>query len=208
MTQHVLIAYIATVFIFLVSPGPSHIFMLSASLSHGIDRSWPVIIGDLTGHVWQITIAAIGLASFMYAFQEFFMAVKWAGVFFLVYLGLSQLLRKSGTTDRSAVSTQGRTTMFWKGFLTSSSNPKAIVFFAALLPQFINLSQPTTHQYVILGVAYIIIDGCFLLFYGVCAHWIARRFEEHLDKYLNKISGSLLIVSAVLLGLRDIGEEA
>jgi threonine/homoserine/homoserine lactone efflux protein len=208
MTLNVLLAYVATVFVFLVSPGPSHIFMLSTSLSHGIDRSWPVGIGDLTGHVWQIAVAAVGLAGFMYVFQEFFMAIKWAGVGFLIYLGLSQILRKGGAANRSTVDTQSHTAMFWKGFLTSSSNPKAIVFFAALLPQFINPSQPTAHQYVILGVTYIIIDGCFLLFYGTFAHWIARRFEKHLDKYLNKASGSLLIVSAVLLGLKDMGEKA
>jgi len=207
MTLNVLLSYAATVFVFLVSPGPSHIFMLSTSLSHGFDRSWPAAVGDLTGHVWQIAVAAIGLAGLMYAFQEFFLAVKWAGVGLLVYLGLSQILKKSGAAGRTAAAPHSRTTMFWKGFLTSSSNPKAIVFFAALLPHFINPARPTAHQYVILGITYIIIDGCFLLFYGIFAHWIAGRFEEHLERYLNKISGSLLIVSAVLLGLKDVGEE-
>ena len=207
MTLNVLLAYVATVFIFLVSPGPSHIFMLSASLSNGIENSWPVAVGDLTAHVWQIAVAAIGLASFIYAFQEFFVLLKWAGVGFLVYLGVCQILKKSAGANRSIGSAQNRKTMFWKGFITSSSNPKAVIFFAALLPQFINPANPTTHQYMILGIAYMVIDGCFLVFYGYFAGWIARRFEKHVDKYLNRLSGVLLIVSALLLGMKDVNDE-
>jgi len=207
MTQNVLLAYVATVFVFLLSPGPSHIFMLSTSLSHGINKSWPVGAGDLMGHVWQIAVAAIGLAGMIYSFQELFIVIKWAGVGFLVYLGLSQILKKGVAATRSTGDAQSRAAMFWKGFITSSSNPKAVVFFAALLPQFINPSKPTAHQYLILGIAYMIIDGCFLLFYGYFADWIAQRFEKHIDKYLNRVSGSLLIASALLLSLKGIRDE-
>ncbi len=207
MTQNVLLAYVATVFIFLLSPGPSHIFMLSTSLSHGFDRSWPVGAGDLTGHVWQIAVAAIGLAGMIYSFQEFFIVVKWAGVGFLVYLGFSQILKKGAAAIYSAEGTRSPAAMFWRGFITSSSNPKAVVFFAALLPQFVDPSRPTAYQYLILGMAYMIIDGCFLLFYGYFADWIARRFDKHIDRYLNRISGTLLIVSALLLSLRSIGDR-
>ena len=79
------IAYIVTVFIFLVSPGPSHLFMLSKSLSHGFDKSWATGVGDLTAHLWQIGIVSIGLVSFIYTFQNFFILIKWAGVLFLIY---------------------------------------------------------------------------------------------------------------------------
>ncbi len=70
--------------------------------------------------------------------------------------------------------------------------------------QFINTSEPSFHQFAILGVTYIAIDGCFLMFYGQFADWLSNRFEKHIDKYLNKISGSLLVVSAILLGLKDV----
>jgi threonine/homoserine/homoserine lactone efflux protein len=57
-----------------------------------------------------------------------------------------------------------------------------------------------------LGATYIVIDGCFLIFYGHFADWCVTRFEKHLDKYLNKFSGALLIGSAVMLGLKDIND--
>ena len=88
----------------------------------------------------------------------------------------------------------------------SSSNPKAVVFFAALFPQFINTAEPTTIQFVVLGATYMAIDGCFLIFYGCFAEWCVSRFEKHIDKYLNKLSGVLLIGSAIMLGLKEIKE--
>ena len=198
------ITYIATVFIFLVSPGPSHVFMLSKSLSHGFDKSWATGVGDLTGHLWQISLASIGLVSFIYAFQNFFIIIKWAGVLFLIYLGIKQFMKKSSIDEHPRENAIRKKTLFWQGFLMSSSNPKAVVFFAALFPQFINTSEPTTIQFAILGATYIVIDGCFLIFYGYFAEWSVTRFEKHVDKYLNKFSGSLLIGSAVMLGFKDI----
>jgi len=204
MTFEIWITYAATVFIFLLSPGPSHLFMLSTSLSHGFKKSWATGAGDLSAHLWQISVASIGLVSFIYAFQNLFVTIKWAGVAFLIYLGIVQFRKKSTSINCSKSNEQNLRSFFWRGFVTSSANPKAVVFFAALFPQFINTSEPTAHQFAILGLTYIIIDGCFLMFYGHFADWLSSRFEKHIDKYLNRISGSLLVGSAILLGLKDI----
>ncbi len=208
MSLEIWLAYCATVFIFLVSPGPSHLFMLSTSISSGFERSWATGAGDLSAHVWQITAASIGLVSFIYAFAEMFIVIKWAGVAFLVYLGISRFRKKGLAASESGRPGQGFSSFFWRGFLMSSANPKAVVFFAALFPQFLDTTGPATHpfiiQVIILGLTYIFIDGCFLTFYGLFADWISSRFERHIDRYLNWISGSLLIVTALLLGLKDI----
>ncbi len=204
MTFESWITYVATVFIFLLSPGPSHLFMLSTSLSNGFKKSWATGAGDLSAHLWQIAVASIGLVSFIYAFQNLFIIIKWAGVAFLVYLGIVQFKKKSTAIHRSKGNGQSLMSFYWRGFVTSSANPKAVVFFAALFPQFINTSEPTAHQFAALGLTYIVIDGCFLMFYGSFADWLSKRFEKHIDKYLNKFSGSLLIGSAVMLGLKNI----
>jgi threonine/homoserine/homoserine lactone efflux protein len=207
MTIELWLAYATTVFIFLLSPGPSHLFMLSTSLSSGFERSWALGAGDLSAHLWQTAVASIGLVSVIYAFADVFVMIKWAGVGFLVYLGIKQFMKKSGLVSGSKTNSQSRVTLYWKGFIASSANPKAVVFFAALFPQFVNPDLPTANQFVILGLTYIVIDGCFLMFYGLTSNWILNRFEKHLDKYLNRASGSLLIGSAILLGLKDIRES-
>jgi threonine/homoserine/homoserine lactone efflux protein len=196
--------YITTVFIFLVTPGPSHILMLSTSLTAGFNKSWATAAGDLTANLGQIIVASIGLVSFLFAFQDFFIIVKWAGVAYLVYLGLSRFLKKDAEGKSSGGGGRPPAKFYWQGFVTSAANPKAVIFFAALFPQFINPTEPTAHQFVVLGTTYLVIDGCFLVFYGYFAGWAANRFEKHVGKYSGQISGSLLICSALLLGLKDL----
>jgi threonine/homoserine/homoserine lactone efflux protein len=206
MTFESWFTYVVTVLIFLVSPGPSHIFMLSKSMANGFERSWAVAAGDLTAHLWQIAAASLGLVSLIYAFKELFMVIKWAGVLFLVYLGVRQFMRKSSLNGAGGEVPASRRTLFLQGFAMSSSNPKAVVFFAALFPQFINTSQPASIQFAILGATYIFIDGCFLAFYGNFADWCQRRFERYLHRYLNRFAGTLMIVSAIMLGLKDVND--
>jgi threonine/homoserine/homoserine lactone efflux protein len=123
MSLEAWIAYFVTVFIFLVSPGPSHLFMLSKSLSHGFDKSWATGAGDLTAHIWQIGVASLGLVSFIYAFQNFFIIIKWAGVLFLIYLGTKQFRKKSPFTEYSKENVISRKKLFWQGFLMLSCQP-------------------------------------------------------------------------------------
>jgi len=204
MTPDLFLTYITTVFILLLSPGPSHLLMLSNSLSSGFNRSWATAAGDLTANTLQIAVASTGLVGLLYTSRSFFMAIKWAGVAYLVYLGISQFRRKNSAAITTSTRKQSRNTLYWQGFLTSAANPKAIVFFAALLPQFINPAQPTSRQFAVLGAAYLVIDGAFLLFYGLFSDWIAKRFKQQIERYSNKVSGILLIATAVLLGLKDI----
>lgn len=90
-----------------------------------------------------------------------------------------------------------------QGFGTSAANPKAVVFFAALFPQFIDPSQPLWEQFAYLSVTYLILDGTTLSVYGLFAQWINQSLRPTVHKHLNKISGALLIGSALLLGLKD-----
>ena len=88
--------------------------------------------------------------------------------------------------------------------MTSATNPKAVIFFAALFPQFVNSAVQTGKQLVILGVTYLVIDACFLTGYGGFADWIESRFRHHVGQYMNQTSGALLVCAAILLGLKEI----
>ena len=88
MTLDTWFLYVTTVFFFLLSPGPSHIFMLSTSLSYGFKRSIATGAGDLSAHVWQTAIASLGLVSLIYTFADLFIVIKWLGVLFLIYLAI------------------------------------------------------------------------------------------------------------------------
>jgi threonine/homoserine/homoserine lactone efflux protein len=207
MTLSLWIAYLTTLVIYMSTPGPSHLLMLSNSLVNGFRRAISTAAGDLSANVCQILIASLGLAGIITASPDFFTVVKWGGVAFLVSVGIAQMRRRYDAALAERHLPKSRKALYWQGFMTSAANPKAIVFFAALLPQFVNPGKPTGGQFFVLGLTFIVVDGAFLCVYGVFAEWITGKFRRHVGRHMSQVSGSLLIVAAILLGLRDVAPE-
>lgn len=202
MTFEIWFAYSATLLIYMVTPGPSHLLMLSNSMAHGFRPSLATALGDLSANSLQILAAGLGLASLVLASQEAFTVVKWAGVAYLVYLGV-QKIRTAGRIPSDLSGGPGRRSLFLQGFLTSAVNPKAVVFFAGLFPLFLDPTAALAPQILILGATYIAIDGAFLCFYGASAGWLAKRLQARAKAWLDRASGGFLIVAALLLSLRQ-----
>lgn len=204
MTTELWLAYVTTVLILMSTPGPSHLLMLSNSLGNGFNRSLATATGDLSANIVQMTVASLGLVSLIHSSQEFFVVIKWVGVSYLIFMGVVKFRKRFDPSV--AVRSRVRTlrSLYWQGFMTSAANPKAVIFFAALFPQFVNPAARTGQQFVILGVTYLIIDACFLTIYGGFAGWIEARFRRHVGHHMNQISGALLVGAAILLGLKEI----
>ncbi|MGD1868677.1 MAG: LysE family translocator [Neomegalonema sp.] len=205
MPFDVWLAYVATILIFMCTPGPSQLLMLSNSMAHGVDRAWATMAGDLTANSLQILAAGLGLAAVVMASQTAFLVVKWAGVAYLIWLGVKQILRASGHRLGLGDGPRKRLRALWlQGFLTSAANPKAVVFFAALMPQFMDPSLPLAPQLFILGITYLAFDGAFLTAYGLSADWFAKRFSGEARLWAERAAGGFLIGAAVLLGLKSV----
>ncbi len=205
MTTDIWFAYLGAILLLMTTPGPSQLLMLSNSMRFGAKRSSLTALGDLTANALQMVISAVGLASILYTSQTMFLVIKWLGVAYLIYMGIQQFRKPIQATDDTIEPTvKHRKDLFLQGFVTSASNPKAIIFFAALFPQFINPRAEPAGQFLILGLTYLVIDGCFLMVYGVFASWIRRQFQARIAPYLNKIAGGFLILAAVLLGLKPV----
>lgn len=201
--------YVTTVFLFMLTPGPSHLLMLSNSMTHGFRPSIATAIGDLTANALQMLAAGLGLAALIVASQHALTVIKWAGVAYLLWMGI-RMWRTAGKEPlsmRSQVSTSPRK-LWLQGFVTSAANPKAVVFFAALFPQFITAGQPFVLQLFVLSATYIVIDGTFLLSYGASAGWLAARLKGKARVAIGRIGGAFLIGAAILLGLKSMREVA
>ncbi|MEE8280743.1 MAG: LysE family translocator [Gammaproteobacteria bacterium] len=204
MTTELWLAYLTTVLILMSTPGPSHLLMLSNSLGNGFNRSLATAAGDLSANIVQMTVASLGLVSLIHSSQEFFVVIKWVGVSYLIFMGVTKFRKRFDPSV--AVLSRVRTlrSLYWQGFMTSAANPKAVIFFAALFPQFVNPAGQTGKQFVILGVTYLVVDACFLTVYGGFAGWIESRFRHQVGHHMNQISGALLVGAAILLGLKEI----
>ncbi|MEL6479541.1 MAG: LysE family transporter, partial [Pseudomonadota bacterium] len=98
-------------------------------------------------------------------------------------------------------------TLWMQGFLTSAANPKAVVFFAALFPQFISGDSAFWPQFLILAATYIALDGLFLSAYGLSASWIAARFKGSARVWIERVGGGFMIGAAILLGFKSIAQR-
>ncbi|PWE32189.1 LysE family translocator [Maritimibacter sp. 55A14] len=206
MTLEIWTIYAATVLALMSTPGPSQLLMLSNSSAHGLRRSFSTAAGDLSANALQMLAAGLGLAAIIATSGAALAIIKWAGVAYLIWLGI-RMIRKAKPDDPGGRVAQRNVPLgnLWaQGFLTSAANPKAVVFFAALFPQFISADHSFWPQFLILSATYIIMDGLFLSAYGAGASWIAARFKGTAKVWLERIGGSFMIFAAILLGLKSV----
>lgn len=204
METEIWLLYTSTVLILMSTPGPSQLLILSNSISHGFQRSLFTAAGDLSANFLQMIVASVGLVGVIQQSSEFFMVVKWGGVAYLTYLGLRLILSRTGGSSSAVEPVRSNRNLYWQGFITSAANPKAVIFFAALFPQFINPSEPLLVQFLILSSSYLTMDAIFLFSYGKSAEWISSKLKYSTRHHLNKVSGSFLIGAAILLGLKGV----
>lgn len=199
------LAYVATVLVLMTTPGPSHLLMLSTSLSNGFRRSTATAAGDLSANTLQMLAAGLGLAALLSASESAFSVVKWGGVAYLVWLGGRQIARSFSATGPTQMSPPSSPVRLWlRGFVTSAANPKAVVFFAALFPQFIGEASNFWLEMLVLGGTYLTIDAMFLCVYGVGAGWLGARLRGPAKAWLDRFAGGCLVAAALLLGLKTL----
>jgi threonine/homoserine/homoserine lactone efflux protein len=126
------------------------------------------------------------------------------GLAYLIWLGVRMIrLAKVSGQDSSTGKAHITLRSLWlQGFVTSASNSKAIVFFAALFPQFIQSGNPFWPQFLTLSATYIIVDGLFLSGYGAGSSWIASRLKREARPWIERVGGGFMTGAAILLALK------
>lgn len=205
MTVESYLLYLGVVAAFFATPpDTSQLLVISHSLRHGLRRSTAVIAGDLSANVLQMTAAAFGLAALIATSAEALTVVKWLGVAYLAWLGLRLMLSRGTETAAPASVRAQAARMFRAGFLTSSANPYAVVFFGALFPQFIDPAQAIWPQLLILGATYLVVDGLILLLWGWAAERAMGRLGRISGLWINRVCGGLMVAAAALLAVKDL----
>ena len=207
MQLALLLAYIGTVVLLTLAPGPSVMLGSAHGMRYGAKGTLPTIAGDLSANTLQMLAAAFGLGAVITRSATAFTVIKWGGVAYIAWMGIGYLRDARKGTDQSGDETQrGRWLRFSQGFVTSASNPKAIVFFAALFPQFIDPSaaaSPIALQFLVLGLVFLVIDGLSVLLYaataGKLAAWLAQKGRVATQR---RITGLALLGAAGLLSLK------
>jgi len=191
--------FVSTETVLCLIPGPAVMFILSSALKAGARKSIASNLGILTANAVYFALSATGIGALLLS-SKLFLAVKWTGAAYLVVLGLRLIFGRGEAVkvpDGAAVDHKSHH-LFFDGFMLQMSNPKAIVFFSALLPQFLNPHAPVVPQIVILGATSVVIEFSILLGYGLAGSAITPRYA----RWTNRVAGGLLIGAGAGLATR------
>lgn len=200
MTLDWWLTYLLTTSILSLSPGSGAINTMSTGISHGYRGAVASIAGLQLGLSIHIVLVGIGLGALISQSLLAFELLKWFGAAYLIWLGICQW-RSAGAIDLNALaSSMPRRRLFKRAILVNLTNPKSIVFLAALFPQFIIPHQPQAAQYVVLGVTTVVVDIIVMIGYAALATRIAGWVKAPKQmQLLNRIFGSLFMLVGVLL---------
>jgi homoserine/homoserine lactone efflux protein len=196
-----------------LSPGPAVFYTVSQGARGGLKRALPAALGILSANAIYFALSATSLGALIAASARFFTVAKWAGAAYLVYLGIralasaghSQSVALNGGAAQAAVPDFSDRRRVYLGALTLQlANPKALLFFLALLPQFIDLKFAVVPQMLILAATSMIPEFFILMGYGWLAHRAVRASARFgvtggMNRWLARIEGAGLLGCATLV---------
>ncbi|OAE12097.1 threonine transporter RhtB [Pseudomonas simiae] len=196
------LAFFLASWIISLSPGAGAIASMSSGLQYGFLRGYWNAIGLQLGLAMQIAVVAGGLGAILAASSTAFYAIKWFGVAYLVYLAIKQWRAlPMDMSEDAAIRPIGKPmAMMFRGFLVNASNPKALVFMLAVLPQFVNPQAPLLIQYMILGATMIGVDMIVMAGYTGLASKVLRVLRTpKQQKRMNRTFAGLFVGAAGFL---------
>jgi threonine/homoserine/homoserine lactone efflux protein len=198
MSTATLVAFIALELILCFIPGPAVLSVLAAALGRGPRAGFGTALGILTGNFFYFVLSAAGVASIVVASHAAFFAIKWCGAAYLGYLGLRALVRRE---EMAAVpyAQAARLRRAWvNGTVVQVSNPKALVFFTAILPQFVDPRGNVPMQLAILGAAGLGVELAVLSVYIALADRVrSRGLGGPSQRWGQRLGGVFLLAVAV-----------
>ena len=179
-TSH-LLAFALISFVLIIVPGPTVLFVISRSLMLGRAAGVGTAAGGQIGVYLQVVAVAFGVGALVERSVAIFTVIKLAGAAYLVYLGVQAIRHRGSLREALEVAAQPRSLgrILWDGIAVGATNPKVIVFFAAVLPQFVNRSAGHVQvQMLLLGSVFLAIavvcDSSWALAAGTARGWLAR----------------------------------
>ena len=187
-----------------LTPGPAVLLVLSRGLTRGTAASICANLGILSGNACYFALSATGLGALLLASYDLFSAIRWIGAGYLVWLGVQALIGKSAPLSVTSVASPAsgwRT--FGDGFVLQVANPKALVFFTALLPPFIDPHGSVVTQVAILGVTSAVLEFGVLLGYGALAGRLTGvATRPRFQAVANRTAGAMLVTAGVSVALQ------
>jgi homoserine/homoserine lactone efflux protein len=195
------ITYLVATIILSLSPGPGVFSSISSGLRHGFRLGLWNGVGMQAANLILVAIVSFGLGAILLASESLFFLVKWLGVAYLVYLGVvTWRSRPLGFQEDRDDHARTSREVFVRGFLVNITNPKGIIFFAAILPQFIDVARAQLPQYAIFAATTFSVDLVVMMSYTALAAKVLRVMKDpaHL-RWINRGLGGAFVAAGLAL---------
>lgn len=211
MTLSTYLLYLAAVALLVLTPGPTMLMSMTNAIAHGAPKAMASASGSITAALGMILLSSLGLGAVLAASDTAFWILKLVGGAYLIYLGIKTfsssvssfdlpVTRDLGLPGATAQTGVTMRQLYVQGLLVGGSNPKALLFFAAFFPQFVDAALPWAPQFAILALTFVVFEFTTLslctLFAARIAPWLRRAGRA---RVFNRVSGSLFAGMGCLL---------
>jgi threonine/homoserine/homoserine lactone efflux protein len=205
MAMHLWWLYVTAVFLIAGTPGPNMLHVMVQSIHHGPRRAVFSMAGLMSAVLLCLLASALGLGALLQASPRFYAVLRFAGAAYLIWLGIKAWRAPVSAPAHPDTFTRSRPgALYATGLATGLSNPKLIIFAAALFPQFLDVSRPFWLQLAILVASFVAIEGGWYAAYALGGRSLARWLAPaHRQRWFNRATGTLFVgFGALLLGSR------
>jgi homoserine/homoserine lactone efflux protein len=193
------LGFLAAAIVIAVSPGPGAVTSMSAGLRYGYWVALRAILGLQAAPIIQLTIVAAGLGALLATSAWAFDLVKFSGAAYLIWLGVQKWRSSTQIGEMNQIPVAPRS-LFLQGLLVNLSNPKAILFVAALVPQFIDPLRPQWPQFLIIGLTMCAVDTLVMSAYALLVTQLRRWLHDTRALQMqNRLFGGFFVTAGVLL---------
>lgn len=196
MELGIYLVFMFTTAVVILTPGPAAITIAAQGAGNGHRRATFGVFGVAAANAVYFILSATGIASLLIASSFVFGVIKWVGVAYLVYLGLSAIFSKTGGIQFATSKLQSALSLFGKGFIVEFANPKALLYFAAILPQFLDVSKPVMPQILIMGGTTVVLDLISYSLYALAGDRLTSgSVKEWIVRLVNRVAGGALLLA-------------
>ena len=196
----ILVPYVAACFLILLVPGPTVTVIIANSIRHGSRAGLLNVLGTQAALASMIAVLAFGLSAVLANMEGLFDVLRIIGAAYLIWLGI-KLWRADGTLGTMETRSRPAGSFVLQGFIVLWSNPKALFFFGAFIPQFIDPTAGTARQICVFGAIFMVVaalsDGLYAVVAGNAGSWLSRRRV----RLAERVSGTCLIGGGLWLAL-------
>ena len=192
------IIFLQIILFLFISPGPPRVVIVSHTLNYGLNRSVWTALGDISANTIQAILVVFLIGSFLSDNPQVLYYLKWAGIFYIVYLAYDTFNSKIKSFNSKDQNLKSPLSFYKDGLLVAGLSPKALLFFGTIFPTFINFGSNIISQFVILLITYVVLDFISLIGYALLAQKLITWIKAN-PKTINTISASVLVIIALII---------